>query len=176
MILSLGAHRLRCLFHLSLGPQILQIDTLGILNIVDDLTLATCLATEVLYVQLPFAEASYVITTIQFLLFMGFQTNSHLENEERKDSSQIQTDIRTILHTVYILDCLQSQPLTAVYTPSHQEASLFSFPLESGLLCFQGLGSCHFCFLGALGRRVRTFVQTFLTETEHRKRPTEEDM
>lgn len=61
---SLGAHRLRCLFHLPLGPQILQIDTLGILNIVDDLTLATCLATEVLYVQLPFAEASYVITTI----------------------------------------------------------------------------------------------------------------
>lgn len=175
MILSLGAHRLRCLFHLSLGPQILQIDTLGILNIVDDLTLATCLATEVLYVQLPFAEASYVITTIQFLLFMGFQTNSHLENEERKDSSQIQTDIRTILHTVYILDCLQSQPLTAVYTPPHQEACSIFLPLGIWASLLSGPGQLPFLFPWSPGQKGKDIRSDF-PERQHRKRPTEEDM
>ena len=107
--------------------------------------------------------------TFWFLLFMGLQTNSHFKNEERKHSSQIQKDVCTILYTVYILDCLQRLPLTPKSNLPHAFPSrgrLFSFPMETGLLRFvylvvnifiQGLGSCHFCFLGALGRQVRMF-------------------
>lgn len=94
---------------------------------------------------------------------MGFQTNSHLENEERKDSSQIQTDIGTILYTVYILDCLQSQPLMTVYSPthlvSHQEAYSIFLPLGIWASLLSGPRQLPFLFSwspGQTGKDIRS--------------------